>query len=1092
MPTSPSIQLRLLGDPALITQGGIKPLERRAAGLLALVALEPGVTRSRAAGLLWPHSDDARRALRQQILRFKKNHGVQLIDGDDALTLAAAVAVDVWTAAHGVVLGDLAFDDCEDFNVWLIQQRRQRSHHAISTVSQQLAEAQRQGDLDAALHWAEQLLLADGDSEVHHRTLMQLHYLRGDVAQAQAVFERLQAQLRSRFDAQPSPETAQLARTLKAAQQAQAVVVRPAVPVTVLRPPRMIGRQNELQALQALHGQHRAALLLGEPGLGKSRLLAEFVRGRAALSVQGRPGDASLPYATLVRLLRQTLERCTVQIEAVPRSELARLMPELGAGLTLPAEGQRLMLQSSIQSLLASARLDSHPIDTIVIDDLHFADEASVEMLQGLISALHERIHFVLAQRQSEGSAACGVLRDALEEGHLLSAVTLAPLNHGEITELLDSLQITNLETAPLAAALGRHCGGNPLYMLETIKQAMASGQLAAGQLPLPGSVGTLIERRLKQLSDKAMTLARVAAIAGVDFSIALAEQATGERALALTDAWNELQSAQVLRETAFAHDLVADAVLASVPSHIAQHLHGEIAQWLQAHGGEPARVAAHWQAAGQAAQALPWLHQAADQAALAMRPREASQFLLRAFEIESTLQLNEPAYRSLARVVELRMVSDQDSSLLPLLDQMDALAQSASQRIQALLVRADYAMHRLEGLDAGLAAASAAVRLADESHASELTGLALEARATMSVLQAMQGQYETARHEVGVFLPLARRWPHTEERCNLLGKAAYVMARTGQPQSAAALFEESVEQAQGLARSQVVGLANAAQARIQLNEAEVALGHLDRSDALRAAHDTLRGSGHSNAWMRVWALQLLGRYAEALPLFDGMLDDLAQLSPGKLPGVLVDRARLWLQLGQPARALQDRERARQANSAFGGTALHTLDLHLACVGHRPANMTPAPEMPHYHAVRAALMEGALRTGAEQRQRWDWALTQARASAYRGLEAAALARLAQHALQTGQVEPAAEQAQAAVTLAKQRNTDDLSWPELVMHVVPPLQAAGFIEQAQTLVTSGVAWVQTTAAALPAPLQPAMVEHHAVHRRLIALARRSAE
>jgi DNA-binding SARP family transcriptional activator len=106
---APQAQLRLLGDPALVAaDGSIKSLERRAAGLLALVAFEPGVTRARAAALLWPDSDNARQALRQQISRFKKNYAAELVRGEDALFLADGVAVDALADAAALLATCLA------------------------------------------------------------------------------------------------------------------------------------------------------------------------------------------------------------------------------------------------------------------------------------------------------------------------------------------------------------------------------------------------------------------------------------------------------------------------------------------------------------------------------------------------------------------------------------------------------------------------------------------------------------------------------------------------------------------------------------------------------------------------------------------------------------------------------------------------------------------------------------------------------------------------------------------------------------------------------------------------------------------------
>jgi DNA-binding SARP family transcriptional activator len=1085
----PALQIRLLGDPALLgADGAIKALERRAAGLLALVALEPGITRARAAALLWPGSDNARQALRQQLARFRRSYGVELVHGDDALIIAEGVAVDALQSAGGVLLGELSFDDCDEFAEWLARARRQRRSGATAQLAQRLAAAEAGADLDAAVQLAQQLLLVDDESEAHYRTLMRLHYLRGDIAQAQGVYQRLVQQLKQRFGAQPSSETEALARALRTALAAplpSPPATRP-VPVSVLRPPRMVGRSRERSSIEQLWSEGRAALLLGEPGMGKSRLLAELGRDWRAIGVQGRPGDAGVPYATLARLLRQVLSRCSVTLDPARRRELARLLPDLLPDLALPADGQRLALQTCIEHLLASAVLDGGAVEVIVIDDLHFADQATVEMLQGLVGALHEPLRFVLAQRPDEGSAATMALRDALEEGRLLTAVELAPLSQDEVAELIDSLQIADLQGGALAGALRQHCGGNPLFALETIKQGLVTGQLRAGQLPQPGSVGTLIERRLKQLSDKALALARVAAIAGPDFCTALAEHATGERVVTLADAWNELQAAQVLRDTAFAHDLVADAVLRSVPAPVARHLHAQVARWLTENGGEPARVAAQWDAAGESTAALPWLHRAADRALQALCPREAVTFLVRALDIEAELQ-PERAFETLARVVHLRLLTDQDHSVSPLLGRMEQIAATDAQRIVARLARADYCMHRSEHLADGLAAAQSALALAlGVGDAARV----IEAPSTIAVLQLMNGQHAEACRSAERFLPAVRQWPDIGDRCNMLGKAAFVFARTGRTLQAAELFDEAAREAAALPRVEVVALANAAHVRLQMNEPLAALQRLDRSDGLRAAHDELRGTGHSNAWMRIWAYQLLGRHGDALALFDELLHDLGQRSPGKVAGVLTDRARLWLDLGQWTRALQDRERAlQQTGSPQASTALWLLDLRMAALAVHDSVPSRPASLNHYNAVAGALLESSLLPGEAGAERLAWGLDEAERCGYRGLQAAALARQAQQRLAAGDAGEAAALVRRSLLLADGRSTDDLSWPDLVTRVVPVLRAAGASAEAAQLMSSGARWIAQVATNLPAPLQPSLRDRHPVHRALLEAARR---
>lgn len=996
--------LRLHGEPLCEVDGRIRALEPRAAALLALVAVDGAVPRERAARLLWPDSADARGALRQQLARFRRLAGVDLVAGGDTLRLAPGVTVDP-DGAQAPLLGDLRFHDQPDFDAWLQQQRTKAA-------------------------------------------------------------------------ARTAPPAAAAAGAAAAAATE--------LPATLLRPPRLIGRTAECDALAAAWAAGHAVLLLGEAGLGKSRLLEHLAAGRRVLAAAGRPGDAGVPYATLVRLLRRVRACGDLALTGRQRAELARLLPEMAPGADLPTEAERLVLQHAVEHLLTTVRVDGEPLDGVVVDDLHFADEATLELLPALVGALGARLRFAFAQRPGEGAAATAALRDALEEGGLLTTLALAPLSEADLAALLDSLQIEALDAKRLAAALARRSGGNPLFALETVKQALASGQLRAGELPRPASVATLIERRLQRLSEPALALARVAAVAGPDFGPALAEHALDARAIALADAWLELDRAQVLRDSAFAHDLVADAVLRTVPQAVALPLHRAIADWLQAHEGEPARIAAHLQAAGEAERALPWLHRAAARARQALRPREAADFLQRAFDIELAQGLRATAFDTLTAVLALRLVVDQDGSLLTLVERLERLAETPAQRIAALLERAELRMHRGEHLEDGRAAAERAAQLAE---AAGEPMLLLEARVTAAVLQEMTGARDLAAGGVDAVLGEVAAVADTRQRCNLLGKCAYVLARAGRTREGGDLFDEAARQAADHPQVQVVALANAAQARLQLHDPEGALLRLERSDALRRAHDELKGSGHANAWMKVWALQLLGRYAEALALFDVLIEEIGARSPGKLASVYVDRARLWLALGQPARALQDRERARALQSQWGAVGLRLLDLQLAAAGVQRAALDGDLAMPHYYAVVARLLEASLVSGAARDKRIAHALAEAQRCGYRGLEASALARRAAARATAGEAGAAADDARAAVALAAERSTDDLSFPDLALRTAGVLRGAGRDAEARAVLEAGLAWLGRAATDLPLPFQSSLLERNPVHRMLALQARR---
>jgi predicted ATPase len=150
--------------------------------------------------------------------------------------------------------------------------------------------------------------------------------------------------------------------------------------------------------------------------------------------------------------------------------------------------------------------------------------------------------------------------------------------------------------------ALSQHTGGNPAYLLESVKTLLAEGPVpdVPAHLPVPPTVGAAVERRLEQLTPDALTLAQLAAVAGSVFSVSLAATALGKAPLALTGSFAELERLQILKGCAFVHDIVQEATLRSVPEAIRRLLHRTVAEYLESVGGAPGTVAHHWQACGE------------------------------------------------------------------------------------------------------------------------------------------------------------------------------------------------------------------------------------------------------------------------------------------------------------------------------------------------------------------------------------------------------------------------------------------------------------------------------------------------------------
>lgn len=1082
-----------------LPDGAQHDLEPKDALLLAYLAIEGPTPRARLASLLWPDADDerARGNLRQRLLRLKRTMGRELVEGTVQARLAKGLGHDLDDTYE--LLEAVEHEAAGGSMEWLAARREHRRRAYADSLAAAATQAESDGDPAAALVHACALVDLDPLSEDAHRRLIRLHYLRGDVAAALAAYRRCAQILRAELNADPSRETRDLQRQIEQAVPPQPVAkAAPALPVTILRPPRLVGREVELAAMAQAWDAATAFLLLGEAGMGKSRALAEFAQAHPrVVLVQARPGDAGVPYATLARLLRTAMAGRQPELANGPRTQLARVLPELQAAAPPGGEGQRPQLQLAIEAVLRDAHREG--VRSILLDDLHFADDASVEMLRAILGG--ERgveLRWGFAQRTAEATAAAQALRDTLEDAFGLTAIALAPLDAAQMAALVDSLGVPELDGTAIAARLVRHTGGNPMFALETLKHMVVTGS-ADGQLPRPTSVGALIERRLRQLSPPAIALARVAAVAGVDFSIEMAEHVLKTPAVRLADAWNELESAQVLRGSAFAHDLVFEATLRSLPAAIATHTHASIAEWLERADGEPARIAAHWEATATPQRALPWLHKAAERAFAAMRPREGIEFLVRAAALEAATATPSQAFASLAEVVDNRVMFDSGTDLRPLLDQLDELAVEPRDRVHALQSRVDYHMVRKERLDEALALQQRAVALATDVG---WNWLRVAGALNVAVLHASLGEHEDAVRVTENLLPEARRWPALPERCTLLAKAGYVFSRAEQVQRAAALFDESVSEALacGSHAMAISALGHVAHARLRLGQPQTALAAIERADALCAAHDGVEGASDSSHYMAALALRLLGRYDEALVRVHAAIDVARARVAFDLFGTYVVRARIWLDLGQHARAQQDRAQAKREARAPGKEhEAVLLDLRLAAEG----NARPDDDAVRGHALLegdalpfvklcASLRLVDLAAPAEGLALARDALAAARQAGFRGLEASALSRIARGEVQAGAFDGAVTHARLSVVVADGQGTDDLTWPAILRNAAVVLQQAGLAREARQLAARGVAWLRDTAERhVPPEFRDSFLNRNAVNLELQRLAIRLA-
>jgi DNA-binding SARP family transcriptional activator len=900
------IELDLLGTPQLRAPPGPPlRLERKDAALLACIAIEGGMARDLLAEWLWPGAprQAANGNLRQRLFRLRKLSGHALVQAGPTLLLAGGVHLlpaDGELTRQGDLLGCFDYRDCEALDAWVCRQREAGRQQQRERVSAAAARHEAAGELARALelaHW----LAHDAPRQEHAlRRLMRLHYLRGDPSSAIAAYERFERALKDDTGGRAGAETLELLALVEQAcvQPAAAPARRAVLPPSLLRPPRMVGRARELEALGLAWAAGRDFLVIGEAGIGKTRLLHEFAASRpGAAGVCARVGDSAVPFALLARLLRTVHER--VPLPPGPlRDEVARVLPELGAAGVAAAEGLLAPLQRAIETMLAGAARQGHR--EWLLDDLQWADAASLQMLQALLAGeTLAGVCWGFAKRPAEAGTPAAALRGALEETGRLASVQLLPLNAAQLQELVGSLGVRELDAAELAPRLLKHTGGNPLFVLDTLKDLLLHPAPRHGVLPQPATLGALIQRRLGQLSPAALGLARVAAIAGTDFSIELAETVLRSTALELADAWAELESAQVFHGAAFAHDLVFEAVQRGVPDAVAQRVHGQAARYLQQQpGADPARLAAHWLAAGQPADAAGAFLQAAQRARTAARRDDEATLLEQAERCASTCGDTRRAFEARCLRVEALRVSAGADAALACAAGLPEAAQDERQRLHAWLALAIVQLQRNDGQAAVQAARQAeavADALGDEAARFNAATLTANACVMLGHIGQAQAELERARGmaaERGE--PLARFRFHS-----MLG---FVLKATGATRAAADALGQALAEARGIGEpSQLhMTLMNASMVRLALGQGPAALGLAHEASRLLGVldkSDGLEGIDRLNLSMNLMAV---GRYGEAL-------EHLLAAPPAALDSWSAHAqtllAVLWMRLGQPARA---------------------------------------------------------------------------------------------------------------------------------------------------------------------------------------------
>jgi predicted ATPase len=432
--------------------------------------------------------------------------------------------------------------------------------------------------------------------------------------------------------------------------------------------PVLIGRTTDLATLfqlinRAKSGKGGFALLSGEAGIGKSRLVAELKTEAVAQgfqSLQGHcfPTDRACPYAPLLDVLRSVFLHTPAAQLAMSVGPFARelspllpevplLFPELASLPLLPSldpeQEKRRLFAALARFFLTQAA--THPL-LLSVEDVHWSDETSLEFLQYLgWHCASQPLLVLLTYRSDEIGPGLSQWLAHVDRERLAHEIVLTRLTCSDTDAMLRA--IFNLQRPVQAEALGAIytlTEGNPFFIEEILKSLVATGEIVytdgswerkpLGELHIPHSIQDAVQRRVDKLSKSARQLVILAAVAGRRFDFDVLQQVTHHDEQQLLPLIKELMAAQLVVEEsaehfAFRHALTRQAIYAQLLARERKVLHRSIAEMMEqfyagALEAHLADLASHFSEAGLWGKALSYAQQAGERAQRLYAPRAA------------------------------------------------------------------------------------------------------------------------------------------------------------------------------------------------------------------------------------------------------------------------------------------------------------------------------------------------------------------------------------------------------------------------------------------------------------------------------------
>jgi len=736
--------------------------------------------------------------------------------------------VRAWDAARLLYHGEYLED--EPYAEWA-QLPRGRWRRRYERLLVNLAEAHGQmGRFQQAISLGRAALAVDNVNESAYRLLMRCYAAQGERATALRLFDQAVRNLQDEVGVAPMPETAELARQILHLEgDWKLETVRLALPSLELpAAPAFVGRRMEISTLsqllaKSMAGQGQVALIAGETGIGKSRLVQEAAiaarqQGHHVLIANCSQPEKAIPFQPLIDLARQlmSIDDAWQHLAPVWLRELAVLLPETGqvaaaaTGLVAPSEEPDANRQGRLFQAIFHLFVDlaERNGSLLVVEDLHWADPTTLQCLNYLARRIGQApMALILTTRQEPlyGDTELAAALDSLRRADHVTSLLLERLSSEDTTALLQASADTAPHGEQLSRWLQQETDGNPFFIVSLLQSLREKGLLddtgdtdwralagADPLLTLPDAIRDNIRDRLKRLTHTEREALDWLAVHGSQLDFATLQAVSSQPQLTLLNALEQLTARQLLMETAgqhaFAHDKIREVVYYDLSYARRTLYHRQIALALEGASDSAeaaAQLAHHFERGGEGEKASRYWLQSGKQALAAYAYQQATRHFERVLALTGQPDAQMEASIGMGQAF---MWLDQHELAESAIQQGLQLARQYDDTVlhARLLLALAHNASRQHRTDGGMAEAETVVSVAektgDDYHLAQ--GLLL-------LTEAHEG-----KGDLGSALKTAARAQAISARLNDIGLRARILVEMGFLRSQRAEFDEAADAA--------------------------------------------------------------------------------------------------------------------------------------------------------------------------------------------------------------------------------------------------------------------------------------------------------